>query len=148
MDIADEEALIGKPRSDLPVALRAVAVLTFLQGVACVIEVILALRRGDVNINFGILFIPAAIGLYRLSQGWRTFVLFMLWIILFICPLVFFMILGNSVSPLIKIMGVPMGTVGPAPALVIVALIFIISLWEYWVLTRRDVRTLFRLAPK
>ena len=118
----------------LPTALVVVAVLFMLQGAWAAIEVIRDLFQGTINLNFGVLLLFAGIGVLRLRPGWRT------------CGLVFTWI-GMALAPMVSVAVLFLGDVGDRAWIVIVvgALVFGVSVWEYLVLTRPDIRRLFGL---
>ena len=59
-----------------PIALTLLAAVLLYSGLDAVWGMIAALDAGRLNLNLGILFIPAGIGLLRLSDGWRKFTIF------------------------------------------------------------------------
>jgi hypothetical protein len=135
-------------QSPIPTSLVVVAVLFVIGGVCSVIEVVLSLLHGHVNINFGVLGLFIGPGLLGLRQGWRTCALVFIWIGLIgfpIAALVFlfaagplnFAVFGQKIGHAPKLLGILMG-----------AVLFALTLWEYSVLTRSDVRRLFGITGR
>ena len=73
----------------VPVALSVVAILFLLGGIGGAIDVVRALFRGVIYVNFAILGIPIFFGLRSLVPAWRTCALVFLWIGLVACGLMF-----------------------------------------------------------
>jgi hypothetical protein len=127
----------------LPFALKVVAALFFLGGVSAVIEVIVSLMNSRININFGVLGIFIGIGLFRLSQGWRTCALVFTWIALLALPAIGFLFLGHSGPLDFTFFGEKVGYASKEFGLAMIVALFIYTIWQYRVLTRPDVRHLF-----
>ena len=134
---------MDKPQ--LPLSLKVVAVLFILGGISSIIEVALDLTQGHINLNFGVLGLFIGLGLLRLSPGWRTCALVFTWLGLLFAPIVA-LVMFNHAGPLdLKFFGQKIGTAGIEFGLLICVALFLYSLWQYRVLTRRDVKLLFRL---
>jgi hypothetical protein len=133
---------------EVPSELKVVAGLFILEGACAAIEMVVSLAYGHLNLNFGVLAIPAGFGLLRLSRGWRTFCLVLLWISLLLIPVVVAMMLGSTTLPEVKIFGQKVGKASQEVAMVIAVVVFLIAFWQYRVLTREDIRRRFGLAPK
>ena len=133
-------------RGKLPTSLFVVAVLFIVHGAFSLMEVLVSLMSFGININLGVLGLFIGPGLLRLSRGWRTCALVLIWIAMVAVPLVgLFMIAGDG--PLdFKLFGHTVGHVPKAVGLMFAALIFAITVWEYRVLTRPDIRRLFGLT--
>lgn len=127
----------------LPLALKIVAILFILGGVSAAIEMIVSLMNNRININFGVLGIFIGLGLFRLSQGWRKCALFFTWIGLIALPIIGFLFLGHSGPLDFSIFGQKVGYASKEFGLTIVVVSFVYTLWQYRVLTRRDVQCLF-----
>jgi hypothetical protein len=135
-----------RPRPELPAALRAVAYFTILCGIGTVLSVIVDLLHGRLNINLGVLLIPAGFGLLRLSQGWRTFALFTIWVGMIGSAIMFVLLAAGIGNPTMKgftLFG-PLGVRGAG--LLISVVIFGVEFVQYRVLTRPDIRRLFGLT--
>ena len=145
--------MIGAPEgfgapTNLPGALRAVAIVILLEGISSAIELVLALSRGHLSVNLGVFYILAAIGLFRLSRGWRTFVLFTLWFAFILIPVGMFLVLGAGGPITFNLFGASVGMIKPPVACFFLFLVFLLCLWQYRVLTRPDIRGLFGLRPR
>lgn len=128
---------------NLPLSLVIVALLFILGGISAVIEVVLALMNDHLNINFGVLGIPIGIGLLRLRRGWRALALVFIWIGLIACPIIGGLFLWNSGPLDFTVFGQKNGNVPKVFGVALVVGFFVFLVWEYRVLTRRDVRRLF-----
>jgi hypothetical protein len=82
-------------------------------------------------------------GLLRFSRGWRTCALVLLWIT-FVGTLHLTLMSLSSHWPIdFIVFGHNTGPASQGTVLAIGALGFALALWEYWVLTRPDIRALF-----
>jgi hypothetical protein len=130
-------------KRSLPLALKIVAVLFILGGFSAAIEVIASLMNNRININFGVLGIFIGIGLFRLSQGWRTCALVFTWIGLIAAPIIGLLFIGHSGPLDFSVFGQKIGHASKELGVAMILVIFIYSIWQYRTLTRRDVRLLF-----
>lgn len=129
-------------RNDNPTSLRVVAGLFVFSGVCAVIEVIVSLLHSHINLNFTVLCLWIGPGLLRHNRTWRTWALVFLWIGLIAIP-VFCIIALERGALDFKLLGVPIGQVPTALGLAVAVVFFLVTLWEYKVLTRPDIRQLF-----
>ena len=129
-----------------PLSLKIVAALFILSGISSIIEVIISLTQGRLSFNFGVLGVVIGIGLLRFSRTWRTCALIFIWIALICLPLValVFLFLAASVNYIIFWQQVGPGS--RAIAVALAALLFAVTVWQYRVLTRPDIRKLFGLS--
>lgn len=135
-------------RPKLPQALQVVAWLTLGEGALTVIGAINSVFQDHVHMNLNVLCIPAGIGLFKLRRGWRTFTLVMIWLMISVSLLIAVIALFSPEPLEIRLMGfkkapIPDGMVIPGAILH-----FVLSLWQYRVLTRWDVKALFGLHGK
>lgn len=132
-------------KKSIPVSLTVVAILFIVAGVSVAIEMVVSLMHGHLNLNLGVLGIFIGLGLLRLSRGWRTCALVFIWIALIGTPiiaLVFIIVRG----PLdFSIFGQVVGHTTKELGLLMAGILFAVSLWQYHVLTRPDVKKLFRI---
>lgn len=135
-----------KQHQPAPLSLKIVAALFILGGISSIVDVITSLTQGNLNLNLGVLGLLVGIGLLRFSRGWRTCALVFLWIALIGLPLValVFLFLAGAVNYTIfwQNMGGGSRWLGVALA----AVLFVVVLWQYRVLTRPDIRNLFGLS--
>ncbi len=129
----------------IPVSLSVVAILFIIGGISSVLEVGFALTQNRISINFGVLGLFIGPGLLALKPGWRTCALVFVWIGLIGVPLVALFMLGSSQPVNFAVLGQKLGQVSKQVGLTVAVLLFLLALWEYWVLTRPDVRALFGL---
>ena len=127
-------------------ALKVVAVLFILSGISSLIGVIVALTQSRLSINFGVLGLFIGPGLLRLSPAWRTWALVFTWLALVGAPLGVLLFLATPGSLDFKLFGQTVGQLSKTVAVGLAAVTFLIALWQYWVLTRPDVRELFYRA--
>jgi hypothetical protein len=129
----------------IPTSLKVVAYLFILSGILSLIEIIVSLMHGQININFGVLALFIGAGLLRLSRGWRTWALVFLWIAMIGIPIIALVFMTASGPLDFKLFGQNVGHASPALGIVLATLMFALAVWQYRVLTRPDVRRLFRV---
>ena len=96
----------------------------------------------------GVLGIPAFFGLRKLSRGWRTYALFMLWVVFIVAPIVVIFCVGSTLLVRYKVFEVPEPNDLPSVwTYVVAAAAFLLALWQYRILTRPDIRGLFIARP-
>jgi hypothetical protein len=127
----------------IPVALKVVAILFILGGISAVVEVVLSLMRSHINTNFGVLGLFIGPGLLALKRGWRTCALVFLWIAMIGVPIIAVLMLGVSRPLDFSVFGQKVGEVSKEIGLAVAVVVFVLSVWQYRVLTRSDVRALF-----
>ncbi|MCP4645338.1 MAG: hypothetical protein GY851_33150 [bacterium] len=132
-------------RPQIPTPLKVVAYLFILGGVLAVLEVLMALLHSSINLNFGVLGLFVGPGLLRLSRGWRTCGLVLIWIGMVGIAIVGVLMLGYSGPIDFTLFGAKVGYVPKGVGVVMCMLLFGLLVWEYYVLTRPDVRRLFGL---
>ncbi len=81
----------------------------------------------------------------RLSRGWRTCALVFLWLGMLLAPVAFFMGLAANSPAYFQVLGVRLASISPVWLSVVSVPYFILNFWQYRVLTRPDIRSLFRL---
>ncbi len=128
--------------SALPPTLRAVAWVNIIAGAGSAIGIVAEAIAGRFNANFMVLLLPAGIGLLRRSPGWRSFILFISWLL--------FAAVGFALPLLAMGLGeIKIGTVyheGPGPRLIVCAgLVGVAGLcyWQYLMLHSESVVRLF-----
>jgi len=129
----------------IPSALRIVAWLFIIGGILAVIEVLVALTQSRISINFGVLGLFIGPGLLRLRRGWRTCALVFLWIGLIVFPLIFLLGLSGTIPAYFEVFGIKMARIPSWWVSVGTIPFFLLVFWQYRVLTRPQIRTLFGL---
>ena len=129
----------------IPTSLKVVAVLFVLSGLSSLIEVMISLAHGHLSINFGVLGLLIGPGLLRLSRGWRTWALVLTWLAIILAPIAAIAFLAVQGPIEFLLFGQQVGDAPTALGVGLAALVFLVALWQYRVLTRPDVRALFRL---
>jgi hypothetical protein len=124
-----------------PTALIACAWVFIAFGLLAAVDIAVSLINGRLNLNLGILGLFIGRGLLRRASGWRTCALAVLVIemIALVLILILFAInLGSLPGPNVVVAG----------AAALAAGAFALSLWQYRVLVRPDVRALFEIASR
>jgi len=129
-----------------PSSLKIVAVLFIFGGVCSAIEVVVSLMHSHININFGLLGLFIGPGLLRFSRGWRTCALVFLWIAMIGIPIIALLFMASQGPLDFKVFGQKVGHISKELGLAIAVIMFLLSFWQYLVLTRPDVRTLFGIG--
>lgn len=129
----------------IPTSLKVVAALFIVSGISSVIEIIVSLLDGRLSFNFGVLGLFIGAGLRRLNPTWRIWALVFTWFALVGTPLIglIFLIIPGPLD--FTLFGLKVGHAPKAAGVVAAVVFFLIAVWQYRVLTRPDVRALFRL---
>jgi hypothetical protein len=114
----------------IPTSLKIVAALFMLVGVLSAIDIVVALTRGYIELNFHVLGLLIGPGLLWLKRGWRTCALVVLWITMIIIVILAANLIGHPI---------PLTTFW----LLVATVAFALTFWQYRVLTRPDIRRLF-----
>ena len=133
----------------IPMSVRLTAALFILGGLHAAVDMFLALFNGDLHLNIGMVGLFIGVGLLRERRPWRTWALALIWIRLLATPISTLMLLSGDTWWRIFLFGRSLDyqSDGLWLGLVWSSAWFVISLWQYRVLTRPDVRQLFGLAP-
>src|SRR5688572_18864123 len=115
----------------IPTSLKVVAFLFSLGGIFALIEVIVSLAHGNVNLNFGVLGLFIGPGLLRFSRGWRTCALVLLWIAMIGIPIVAILFMSASGPIDFKVFGQKVGHVSKELSVVFAAVMFVFAAWQY-----------------
>jgi hypothetical protein len=127
----------------IPRSLRVVAVIQLLSGLSSVAGILVHLTQNHINLDFGVLGIPIYFGLRRLSSGWRTCALVFLWFGLLVAPVIFFLGLVAHSPAYFQFFGIRFASISPVWLSIAAVPLFLLSLWQYRVLTRPGIRSLF-----
>ena len=126
-----------------PLALKIVAALFIISGVFAALEVLVSLTHGRIELRLGVVGIFIGLGLLHFRRGWRTCALLFTWIVLGFIPFFVFLALAGERSLHFELFGQQVGETSPNLALLVAAVVFAITLWQYRILTRQDVVELF-----
>jgi hypothetical protein len=126
--------------------LVVVAVLFITAGAFALLEVLVSLVNGELDLNFGVIALLVGPGLLRLSRGWRTCALVLLWVSLIGLPIFSVLFLAHGGPLDFSLFGQKVGEVSVLHGLAFGAVLFALTQWQYRVLTRPDVRRLFEPA--
>lgn len=138
-------------RRELPLSLIIVAILFSVLGFSSAANMLNHFLSGSLHIDIGILNLFIAIGLLRKKPVWRTTALVVVWIgvVLLFVSLLATLALPSSSAPLTVYGPMLDGAPWYVEKVILfgfVALMFAAFFWILHVLTRPDVRELFRLA--
>jgi hypothetical protein len=122
-------------------SLIAAANLFLLQGIFAVIVVAVSLFNGKINLNYNLIGLLIAPGLYKLSESWRGRALTITVIELFVLPIAVLIYLFAPDSVLF--MGRKAGPYVPLLLLAAVAWFFV-DLWRYKILSAPAVKQICR----
>lgn len=128
----------------MPKALRIVAWIHLLGGLLSVAGVVSQLAHDRFLVDFGILGIPIYFGLMERSNGWRTCAIVMLQIGLLVIPCVFVLGLVAHAPARLQVSGVEVARASPLWLAVLALPVFVLTFWQYRVLTRPEIEALFR----
>lgn len=132
-------------RPKAPVSLVIVAVLFVLGGLSSLLEMVAAFGMGRISLNFGVLGMFIGPGLLRYSRGWRTCALVFIWIAMAGVPLIALLMLAVGGPLDFRVFGRKIGQLPLIYGLAVAGFAFGLALWQYYVLTRADIRRLFQL---
>jgi len=125
-----------------PTSLRIVAGLFVFSGIFAAIDIIVGLFNSHLNLNFSVLCLWIGPGLLRHNRTWRTWALVSIWIALISLPLFCLIALGRG-GIHFKLFGVPVGESPASVAISVAVVLFLVTVWQYRVLTRPEIRQLF-----
>jgi len=132
----------------VPRALRVVALIHWAGGVLAAAGIVVNLFHDRLFLDLDLLGIPIYYGLLRLSSGWRTCALVFLWGDLIATPLMFLVGLVGKPPAFVLVLGVRLESISPVWMSVLAVPAFILALWQYRVLTRPEIRSLFTSAAR
>ena len=115
-------------------------------GVLSAISVAVGLTHRRIEFNPGLLGLFVGPGLRRLSRGWRTCALVLLWLSMITAPLFVLLLIGAPPVVSVNFFGVAVGNAPKVFGFLFIAFIFCVALWAYRVLVDPGVRRLFGLA--
>ena len=114
-----------------------------LEGGHSMVELFKTLTGDYHNINFIIAGILIGPGLLTLRNWWRIIALVFLWIAMIAIAVITFGILTQISTPDFSIFGLKTENISKELNMAIAALLLIVSIWQYRVLTHSDIRKLF-----
>ena len=132
-----------------PLSLKIVAFLFMICGIFSAMEVFIALMRGRISFNIGVLGLFIGWGLLQLNRGWRTCALVFLWIGMMgyaFAAMAF--LFGGDGAMFIDLFGVKIEDAPMELGLAVATIGFVIAFWPYRVLTRPGIRDLFGVPAK
>lgn len=129
--------------AQIPRDLRVVAYIHLVLGIGSLAEFVGRLTQNHFQVAIGILGIPICFGLLRLSRGWRTCALVLLWIGLLVVPVALVLGLVGSGPATFGILGIPVGQIARGWFSALAAAVLVLVAWQLRVLVRPGVRQLF-----
>src|SRR5260221_10533190 len=126
-----------------PIALSVISYLFLIMGIVAVIEMIITASRGAIHPDFYVLGLGIFAGLRRHSRGWRTCALIFTWFGLIGLAVMIGFILFDGGMVFRRPSDLKFVDISLIWSLIIVMPFFVLQLWQYRVLTRPDVRSLF-----
>jgi len=127
----------------IPTTLSVVSYLFLIEGVLSVIEIVFSATRGAVHPDFGFLGLFIFGWLRRYSRGWRTCALVFIWIDLIFLAFVIGLVLYDGGAVWRSLSGREFVSIPLGWSLMMLVPFFVLVLWQYRVLTRPDIRSLF-----
>jgi hypothetical protein len=136
------------PESGTSTALKIVAWIFIATGILTIIQTVVLLTHGQINFDTGVLGVLIGPGLLRFSRGWRTCALVLLWLGMILGPINLLLMLSSTRSVNLNLMGIRIGSVPLVVGIVFCVLLFALTVWEYRVLVREEIRRRFGLPPR
>jgi hypothetical protein len=119
-----------------------VAAIFLVTGLVSVWDVI-AHYNGAIRLSMTLLGIPIFFGLRRLSKGWRTCALAIIWVaMLFTVVMLVFTFFVKAAGE-VSVFGVKLGNLSTVETVLFCLALFLFYFWQYRVLTSDRVRALF-----
>jgi hypothetical protein len=131
-----------QPAIEMPRDLQIVGYVTIVFGVMSALEMVLRLFNGNLHLDFGILQIPIGLGLLRLEPSCRRWALVFL-SLAFVLSLAFTGATILGAQPDLVVFGEWIGTAPKPLALALAITSGLLTVWEFKVLNREEVRRLF-----
>ena len=132
---------------ELPKQLRIVAYLFIIAGWLCLAGMVIDLIFGRLFINFGFLGIFVGNGLLRLSDSWRKWAMFFVWLLLISCPIMVVLMFIDPTKVEITFAGTAVYILKYPWQIMLAygldAALFCVGLWCYQVLTNPEIKQLF-----
>lgn len=132
---------------EIPVALQVVAWLMILTGFWGGLGILFALGRGNLFLDFKVLYLFVGIGLLKLRSGWRTCALVFLAVGWVACALAPLLAVFSGRPLLYRVLGTPVGCLPKWTLWVTLPEAAALLLFQTWVLLQPRTRRLFD-APK
>ena len=133
----------SEPGNTNPLALRLVSALFLVSGLWAAFSILFGLLHGHIRLNFNILGLWIGPGLILHNRTCRTLALCFIWIGLIMLP-IFALFTFSRSSVAFRFLGIPIGHIPGPAALLCATAIFLLTLWQYRVLTRPEIGKLFR----
>jgi hypothetical protein len=127
----------------MSIALSVISYLFLIMGIVAVIEMVITASRGGIHPDFCVLGLGIFVGLRRFSRSWRTCALVFTWFgLIGLAAMIGFILYDGGMvfrrPSDLKFVDLPL-----IWSLMIVMPFFMLQVWQYRVLTRPDVRSLF-----
>ena len=133
-------------KQPVPKSLKIVAGLFILGGLCSVIEVVISLMHNVIDYNLGVLGLFIGLGLLRFSRFWRICALVFLWVLLIGVPVIAVLFMTHHGPLALTFLGQNIGHISRKLGLFLAGAVFLLTLWQYRVLIRPDIRKLFGIG--
>jgi len=127
----------------VPLSLRIFAFLMVLEGATEIVRTVASLLFDRFYLNLTVLNVWAGLGLLRFRRGWRTLVLFQLWIVFIAAGMFAGALLADGPSMTLSFFWGKATTMSDTVAWLLIVGALVLAAWGYWVLTRPQTRALF-----
>jgi hypothetical protein len=104
---------------------------------------VVAYYRGAIHVSMTLLGIPIFFGLLRLSKGWRTCALVIVWVAMIFTVAMFVSLFFVEAAGKVSVFGITLGDLSTWVAGLFSLALFLFYFWQYRVLTDPRVRALF-----
>ena len=129
--------------STIPQPLKIVAYLFIAGGILSVMDTLVELMLGRLNLNLGVLMIFIGRGLLRFNPRSLAWAVFFTWLGLIFLPIAAVVSLSLPVN--FQVFGLTVGQMPHAVCFILCAAMFALYYWQNGVLKSRQVRRLFRV---
>jgi len=101
----------------------------------------------NINFNLGVIELFIGLGLLRHNSIWRIVALVSLWFDLIAAVLLCLFALGRTTLDF-SLFGRPVGEIPSALGIIFAIAMFLLTLWQYRVLKRQEIKALFEKEPE
>ena len=129
--------------SRVPMSLKIVAGLYILAGVHSLWQMISSISNSSFSINIGFIALFVGYGLLKLKNGWRKAALILSWLMFVMMGIITIVLTSYQDSVNFTMFGDSVGNVPKIYGFIIIAVIFLVVLWQYRILTNKEIKKLF-----
>ncbi|MDA1316759.1 MAG: hypothetical protein O3B87_01900 [bacterium] len=128
----------------VPTSLKIVAGLYILLGVNSLWQMISSISQNSFSINFGFMALFVGYGLLKLKNVWRKSALIISWLIFLMIAIIGIILRTYPETVNISMLGGSGDNIPKTYGYVILAIFFLINLWQYRILTNKEIKSLFK----